>query len=534
VGFIAVFVPLAVLLTLQYRWLVDLERSSSVARRAYLGKLLDVVSKEVYYFYATNAERALNVPALLLTEDKIQKVGAFFKKNEFEGARRLFVISYCTKEYLLFWNPETNVMEVPRFSPETVAVWMATAPWGVRAEKNPVIQSRGLSAEEPDPDNWIILSPITDDSSRLVGLAGMILDEDYFRTTALPKAIKSTLSAFSKKDDLVVSVHDAKGQRILPVQEPLVSAKAGVTRTIPFVFADWRITLQDRNVTPERWARRNFALNMTLSVALAAALLFGIGLALRTASREMRLSAMKSDFVSNVSHELRTPISSIRVFGELMRLGRVTAPEKVREYGGYIETESRRLTQLINNILDFSRIESGRKVYAFEEASVEEVVREAVATFDVRVRSAGFNIDFRAPSSPLLPVRIDRGAIDQAICNLLDNAVKYSGDSREIVVRVEGSDGEVVISVVDLGIGIPKDEQQRVFDRFHRVSTGLVHDVKGAGLGLSIVQHVVQAHGGRIELESEPGRGSTFSIHLPVHRPPSPVPAPEAGPGQPA
>ncbi len=532
-GFIAVFVPLAILLALQYRWLTDLERSSSVARRAYLGKLLDLMSKEVYLTYATNAERALNVPAFLLTEGRIEKVAAFFKKNNFEGARRLFVISYCTKDYLLFWNPGTNVMEIPRYSPETVAVWTAAAPWSVRADKNPVVANRGLFAEEPDPDTWIILSPITDDSSKLVGLAGMVLDEGYFGQTALPKAIRSTLSSFSKKDDLVVSVRDAKGREVQTGHAPFGPVKQGVSRALPFVFTDWKITLQDRNVTPERWARRNFALNVTLSLALGAVLLLGIGLALRTASREMRLSAMKSDFVSNVSHELRTPISSIRVFGELMRLGRVTAQDKVREYGGFIETESRRLTQLINNILDFSRIESGRKVYTFEEADIEQVVREAVATFDVRVRAAGFNIDYRAPSVAPPPMRIDRGAIDQAICNLLDNAVKYSGDSREIAVQLEARDGEVVISVADRGIGIPKDEQQRVFDRFHRVSTSLVHDVKGTGLGLSIVQHIVRAHGGSIRLESQPGRGSTFSIHLPVKAPAASAPARAADPRQP-
>jgi signal transduction histidine kinase len=231
----------------------------------------------------------------------------------------------------------------------------------------------------------------------------------------------------------------------------------------------------------------------------------------------MKLSEMKADFVSNVSHELRTPISSIRVFGEFMRLGRVTSQEKVREYGEYIETESRRLTQLINNILDFSKIESGGKVYQLEETDLEEVVEGALKIFDVRLQHSGFKIDYREPVSHLPMVRIDASAVGQALCNLLDNAVKYSGDEREIRVSLGRANGSAVISVTDHGIGISEQEQQRIFDRFHRVSTGLVHDVKGSGLGLSIVQHVVLAHGGRVTVDSRPGNGSTFSIYLPIH-----------------
>ena len=137
-------------------------------------------------------------------------------------------------------------------------------------------------------------------------------------------------------------------------------------RSFSFLFTDWQIALSGRSSTPEQWARSNFALNVSLSLALGVVLLGGLVLVLRTTTRAMRLSEMKSQFVSNVSHELRTPLASIRVFGELLRLGRAGSPEKVREYGELIETESRRLTQLINNILDFSRIESGSWSYELD------------------------------------------------------------------------------------------------------------------------------------------------------------------------
>ena len=177
-----------------------------------------------------------------------------------------------------------------------------------------------------------------------------------------------------------------------------------VTRSLSFVFSDWTLSLGSRFATPEQWAKSNFVLNISFSVLVAIILLGGIVLALRTASREMRLSEMKSDFVSNVSHELRTPLASIRVFGEFLRLGRVRDEPKVREYGEFIETESRRLTQLINNILDFSKIESGAKTYELDATDIEELLTDSLRNFEVSLRHQGFMLHFERPATaiPLL------------------------------------------------------------------------------------------------------------------------------------
>jgi signal transduction histidine kinase len=248
---------------------------------------------------------------------------------------------------------------------------------------------------------------------------------------------------------------------------------------------------------------------------LAAVLLGGIALAFRAVSRELKLSEMKGDFVSNVSHELRTPLASIRVFGEFMRLGRVTDGEKCEEYGEYIETESRRLTQLLNNILDFSKIESGAKTYSMEPCDLREVLARVLKTMEVRHRHSGFSIHYEKPEDDFPDVRIDCEAMAQAFHNLLDNAVKYSGDSRDITVGLKQDGDQIVFWVEDQGVGISRPEQKKIFERFHRVPTGAVHNVKGSGLGLSIVHHVVAAHHGEIRVKSEPGRGSRFSIFLP-------------------
>jgi signal transduction histidine kinase len=296
------------------------------------------------------------------------------------------------------------------------------------------------------------------------------------------------------------------------------------------VFRDWRVSIGSRDLSPEQWARSHFAMNMAMAVALALMLAAGILLALRTASRELLLSRMKADFVSNVSHELRTPLASIRMFGELMRTGRVSSPEKVREYGELIETEGRRLTQLVNNILDFARIESGRKEYRFQEGDVGEVVLRVLRAAEVPLQRQGFEIRRDLPAAPLPPVKLDPDAFAQVVQNLLDTAVKYSGDTRRITVGAGHESGVVSLWVADEGIGIPRDEQERIFQRFHRVGTGLVHDVKGSGLGLAIVRHVVEAHGGRVHVDSEPGSGSRFTVHLPALRGEAPAEAAAAAP----
>ncbi len=519
-GVLAVLLPLAILLALQYWWLADLERNSAIARKATLDNYLETIAKEVHYFYYKISERALNLPPEIFIEKKIDKAAAHFKKKEIKGAKRLFVVSYKTKDSIFFYDPKRKKMVVPDYSEETVAVWAAASPWSFLRKKGTKIATTTLSVDQHDPRNRVILNPITDEDWKLVGLAGLIVDQKFFEKKVLPEAIELSLPKFDnqEKDELLVVVRNGQKRQILPLVKEANPKKDRVKRSFDFVFTDWTIALQGDFATPEKWAKANFAYNMTLSAVLAAVLLGGIALTVRTAMREMKLSAMKNEFVSNVSHELRTPLSSIRVFGEFMRRGRVEEQEKVREYGSYIETESRRLTQLINNILDFSRIESGRKVYTFESADIEDILAGTLATFTVRLRDKGFDVSYHGPDEQLPEMEVDANAIDRAVANLLDNAVKYSNGDRSIALNLTREDDEAVISVTDHGIGIPRDEQERIFERFHRVSTGLVHDVKGSGLGLSLVQHIAEAHGGEVTVESEVGTGSTFTIRLPIHR----------------
>ncbi|HXV76519.1 MAG TPA: HAMP domain-containing sensor histidine kinase [Candidatus Polarisedimenticolaceae bacterium] len=521
IGFFAVLVPLAVLLAMQYGWLTRLEKTSAIAEKAWLNNYLEAVSSKVEYFYRKQAERALNVPESLLAYQKPEKIGRFFEKKQVEGAKYLFVY-YDPPDsdgdpFMAFYDPVNGSVEQPADHRMLRAITVALSPWTMLLSKSESLSSHALSVDEKDPENRIILNPLSDDSCTIIGIAGMIVDNGHFEQRVLPGAIEQALPKFFDRraaDNLALSVLDGRGDLVLGLDGGARQMQ-GVARSIPFIYSDWKLVLGSRHTTPEQWAKSNFVLNVSLSVLLAIVLLGGIAMALRTASRQIYLSQMKSDFVSNVSHELRTPLASIRVFGEFLRLGRVADPAKTREYGEFIETESRRLTQLINNILDFSKIESGAKTYRFERVDLAEVLSDTVRSLEVSLRHKGFRLGFDTPVDPV-PVEIDPDAIAQAVANLVDNAVKYSNGAREVDVRLERDEREVVISIRDFGIGISGDEQDKIFERFHRVSTGLVHDVKGSGLGLSIVSHIVKAHSGEVRVESEPGRGSIFSIHLPA------------------
>jgi signal transduction histidine kinase len=229
----------------------------------------------------------------------------------------------------------------------------------------------------------------------------------------------------------------------------------------------------------------------------------------------MKLARLKSDFVANVSHELRTPLALIRLYAETLELGRLNAQEKYKEYFRIIREESERLTALINNILDFSRIEAGRKEYDFKETNLPELVRTTLDSYRFQIEQNGFAFEENI-SCDIPPVSVDREAIARSLLNLVNNALKYSKDQKFIGVSLYRSNGSVKLEVQDRGIGIAAAEQDKIFEKFYRCGDPLVHNTKGSGLGLSLVRHIAQAHGGKVSVESTPYKGSKFTIALPI------------------
>ena len=275
--------------------------------------------------------------------------------------------------------------------------------------------------------------------------------------------------------------------------------------------------IANANDASRRWSlQRAFylvALILVLSITSFGAYLFWLDM-----KREMRMVELRSQFVSSVSHELKTPLTAIRMFAETLRMGRATNQRTQNEYLDTIVNESERLTRLLNNVLDFSKIEQGKKTYHQTSTSLAEVVQTAVRALEYPLSQEGFELHV-AIEDNLPPVRVDRDAVQQAILNLLSNAMKYSPGSREIDLRLQGRNGEVVIQVTDQGIGIAPEERIRIFEKFYRAGTPENKMIPGTGLGLTLVEHMANAHGGRVEVESRVGEGSTFSIYLPIESP---------------
>jgi signal transduction histidine kinase len=356
-----------------------------------------------------------------------------------------------------------------------------------------------------------------------VVMGGAIFDPGYLKQTFFPGMLEESVNQ---------KMSDQGGNRIAMMIYPAdmdgghemkqLAATAGwgegkpeVMRKFEDVFRGLALGIKYQGVSVEAlgqtWMHQSFLILACLSLLIIG----GLVLTKHMVSKEMALARLKSDFVSNVSHELRTPLALIRLYAETLELGRIATSEKKQEYYRIIRKESERLTALITNILDFSRIEAGRKEYEFRETNIADLVRNTLDSYRYQIEQQGFAFEENI-ASDLPPVRVDREAIARALVNLVNNALKYSDEDKFLGVKLYRANAAVKLEVVDHGIGITRREQSKIFEKFYRTGDPLVHNTKGSGLGLSLVRHITQAHGGEIAVESTPGKGSKFILSLPL------------------
>jgi len=380
--------------------------------------------------------------------------------------------------------------------------------WVQRGDKK-VYQSDGL---------FLMKDPNTGS----LAIGGVALDADYLRDQFFPEMLNDVITrnvsdTQTERNHAVMMLRGKYESAALAQSSGWDGGAPEAERNLEGAFPGLTLAIKLRGTTlaaiGERFAHISFLTLAALSLVLAG----GIVLTYRSVTKEMALARLKSDFVSNVSHELRTPLSLIRLYAETLEMGRLTSPEKYQEYYCIIRKESERLTALINNILDFSRIEAGRKEYDFRETDMSELVHNTLDSYRYQLEQSGFQFEEKIDEVPSM--RVDREAMARSLLNLVNNALKYSQDRKYIGVNLYRDNGSVKLEVVDQGIGIPHQEQQKIFEKFYRVGDPLVHNTKGSGLGLSLVRHIVQAHGGEVAVDSSPGQGSKFTIVLPVKGP---------------
>jgi signal transduction histidine kinase len=274
-------------------------------------------------------------------------------------------------------------------------------------------------------------------------------------------------------------------------------------------------------VNPAQLTQAARTARLTLGLLIAVLVLaIGVGswLIVRSLNAELKLARQKTDFVSNVSHELKTPLTSIRMFSELLAEGRVAGSAKQKSYLQIITAEAARLTRLINNVLDFSRMESGEKKYNFAPCELMEVVRTTAETFRPHLEANGFKFDCELPETQI-SIRGDADALSQIIVNLLSNAEKYSNGKKEIAFQLAQKQSPLPhaeIRVLDRGSGVPRGSEEKIFEKFYRAHDSLAGGIQGSGLGLTIARQIARAHGGDLVCEPRAGGGSCFLLRLPI------------------
>jgi len=351
--------------------------------------------------------------------------------------------------------------------------------------------------ELPDEMSLVVL----DENAKPVAFSDQMLEmlrsPDSVRLRTTPSALESRFRDLFKTD----------------IKHPFVASEIG--EALPH----WEVAAYLRNPDGLKQAARTIQLTLGLLITvLVAAIGMGSWLIVRDLNRQLTLARQKTDFVSNVSHELKTPLTSIRMFAELLAEGRVNEPAKQRNYLNIITAEASRLTRLINNVLDFSRIERGQKKYNMAECDLVAITSEAAATLRPHLETAGFRFETALSGSPIT-IQADRDAVSQVIVNLLSNAEKYSNGGKEIRLEVERTGESIAeLRVLDRGPGVTHECREKIFEQFYRVNDSLTNAVPGSGLGLTLARQIARAHGGDVTYAARDAGGSCFTLRLPINQ----------------
>jgi signal transduction histidine kinase len=530
----AVAIPVAFLFYFQFRAIEDLGRSSTVVLRQLSQETANRLVKDIQ-----DALKAPQINVLLgISQQQAEPLDLPAIRKVFDAA--LDSEPFITRLYV--WSDETLAHrgEVLAYDRDHRDFRADAAEGGLvlRKFRELAPQKRALSLFESTVDGrrsyfQAQLRFEFPSRDRLTSFVAVRIDAERLRAEFFPAFVKAKLKTVEGPTGfppLTVTMIDGAGRTIYPIASPPPERFVD-ERTFPLVFFDQELQrfVASEGHTFEQWTLRTGYDNQTIAEIidararpqralmsmLAGVMALGVFFVARAAARELRVAEMKSNFVSSVSHDLKTPLALIQLFAETLELGRLKNTDRAHEYYRIINSEARKLTRLINNLLDFSKIEAGLRSYRKKPVDLTELTRGVLDSLDSQFRHNQFTVTPRLDGE--VPVLLDEEAAVQALENLISNAMKYSPEHREITVSVDRVDGYGVVRVADRGIGVAPRLQRKIFRKFYRIQTDAGSGPQGTGLGLAIVNHVMRGHEGFVRVESEPGRGSTFTLHFPLY-----------------
>jgi len=533
---VAVAIPVAVLFYFQFRSIEDLGRSSTV--------VLKQLSQETANGLVKDIQDALKAPytgtLLRITQARLEPLDLPFIETAVSDG---FAANPFIDRFYI-WSDETKEHRRELLAFERGARTFRTdvpeGPMLVARLHELAVQQHAISFFEATIDGRRMyfqaqLRFTFPTREKLTSFEAFRVDAERLRTEYFPSLIASKLKGVEGPigfPPLSVVLLDDANRVVFPKKNGVAGTPFVDERMFQLVFFDpalvpfeapegrrpevWRIRtgfdgqsipqIIDARARPER----------ALMAMLAGVLALGVFFVVRAAAREVKLAELRSNFVSSVSHDLKTPLALIQLFAETLELGRMKNTDRVQEYYRIINSEARKLTRLINNLLDFSKIEAGLRTYMKREpVNLAQLTRGVLESLESQFAHNRFTVTTRL--DPNVPVLIDPEAAVQALENLISNAMKYSPENREIDIEVARAGGFGIVSVRDRGIGIPARFQRKIFTKFFRIQTDAGSGPQGTGLGLAIVDHVMRGHDGFVRVDSEPGRGSTFTLHFPLH-----------------
>jgi len=348
---------------------------------------------------------------------------------------------------------------------------------------------------------------------KIVGYLSFVVNNDYLINTFITKKLQQNFGR-TKNSEVVVWLRDWTKSEILAASDPDIEyhkSKVFERQKFPNLFDSWHLAMSYTDEGAISASKTSLTRNLIILVFVVILLLGTLVFIYTIAQRERQLSKRQATFLASVTHELKTPLAVMQAAGENLSDGRVTDPERLSNYGNHIYTESVRLRKMIEKLLDVAKADAGQISAQTTPKNLESSIAEIIEQKRDFLENRGFKLSFNVDTNESW-VMVDQGHFDTIFNNLLDNAVKYSQDDKRIEITLFSRSGSLCVSVKDHGIGIPKKEQNHIFDKFYRVEDSLTARTKGHGLGLSIVKHLTELNDADVEVESQPGKGTIFTL----------------------